>query len=80
MSRPLGTCLIALVTWTGTVSAQHASTANFTFEQVRSYPFPTELTTAATGARLAWAFNEQGERNLYVAAGPEFAARRLTRY
>jgi dipeptidyl aminopeptidase/acylaminoacyl peptidase len=64
----------------GTVSAQSAPAAGFTFEQVRSYPFPTELTTAATGARLAWAFNEQGQRNIYVAAGPDFAARRLTRY
>ncbi len=80
MNRPLGTCLVALAIAAGTVSAQSATTADFTFEQVRSYPFPTELTTAATGARLAWAFNEQGQRNIYVAAGPDFAARRLTRY
>ncbi len=80
MNKPLGTCLIALATVAGTVSAQSAPAAGFTFEQVRSYPFPTELTTAATGARLAWAFNEQGQRNIYVAAGPDFAARRLTRY
>ncbi len=80
MNRPLRTCLIALVTAAATVSAQRTSTTGFTFEQVRSYPFPTELTTAATGARLAWAFNEQGQRNIYVADGPDFAARRLTPY
>lgn len=52
----------------------------FTLEQVRSYPFPNGLAAAATGARLAWALNEQGRRNLYVAEGPAFQARRLTAY
>jgi dipeptidyl aminopeptidase/acylaminoacyl peptidase len=47
---------------------------------VRSYPFPSGLTASATGARLAWALNEQGLRNVYVAEGPDFAARRLTDY
>lgn len=57
-----------------------AASAQFTVEQVRSYPFPTELTAAATGARIAWVFNEQGRRNIYVAEGPTFAARQLTHY
>ncbi|HEV8380864.1 MAG TPA: prolyl oligopeptidase family serine peptidase [Gemmatimonadales bacterium] len=54
--------------------------AQFTLEQVRSYPFPTELAAAATGSRIAWAFNEQGRRNIYVAEGPAFTARQLTHY
>ena len=57
-----------------------ASPAPFTLEQVRSYPFPNELTAAATGSRIAWAFNEQGRRNIFVAEGPTFAARQLTKY
>jgi dipeptidyl aminopeptidase/acylaminoacyl peptidase len=52
----------------------------FTMEQVRSYPFPNELTAAASRARIAWAMNERGARNIYVAAGPDFTARRLTSY
>ena len=56
------------------------ASAQFTFDQVRSYPYPTELAAAATGARIAWAFNEQGRRNIYVAEGPAFAARQLTHY
>ncbi|MHB1224309.1 MAG: S9 family peptidase [Gemmatimonadaceae bacterium] len=52
----------------------------FTIAQVRSYPFPAELTTAAGGARLAWTFNEQGQRNVWVAEGPDFAPRRVTDY
>ena len=60
--------------------AQATRAAPFTLDQVRSYPFPTELTAAASGARLAWAVNERGRRNIYVAAGPAFSARQLTRY
>jgi len=56
------------------------SAQDFTFKQVRSYPFPTELTAASTGSRIAWAFDEQGARNIYVAEGPDFTPRRLTDY
>ena len=45
-----------------------------------SYPFPTELSAAATGTRIAWAFNESGLRNIYIAEGPKFEAKQLTRY
>ena len=54
--------------------------AEFTIEQVKSLPFPNELTAAATGQRLAWAFDERGQRNIWVAEGPDFKARRLTGY
>ena len=63
-----------------TAAAQASRTSPFTVAQVRSYPFPTELTASATGARIAWAFNEQGRRNIFVAEGPTFAARALTHY
>ena len=53
---------------------------SFTLEQIKSYPFPNELTASATGARIAWAFNERGARNVWVAEGPEFKVRRLTNY
>ena len=53
---------------------------SFTIEQVKSYPFPNELTAASSGSRVAWALNERGLRNVWVAEGPEFTARRLTNY
>ena len=53
---------------------------SFSLEAVKSYPFPTDLTSSAQGARIAWAFNEQGKRNVYVAEGPEFTAHKLTHY
>ena len=59
---------------------QHAASNSFTIEQIKGYPFPNELTASATGARIAWAFNERGARNVWVAEGPEFKARRLTNY
>ena len=53
---------------------------SFSFEEIKSYPFPNELTSAATGSKIAWAINEQGRRNIYVAEGPAFTARKLTAY
>jgi dipeptidyl aminopeptidase/acylaminoacyl peptidase len=52
----------------------------FTLEQVLSAPFPDALTAAKTSDRLAWIFDEQGKRNIWVAEGPDFKARRLTAY
>ena len=52
----------------------------FTLESAKSYPFPTELTAASQGSKVAWAFEEQGRRNVYVAEGPDFKPRRLTNY
>ncbi|HXR32083.1 MAG TPA: prolyl oligopeptidase family serine peptidase [Verrucomicrobiae bacterium] len=52
----------------------------FTLDQVLSAPFPANLVASKTGARLAWTLNEQGHRNIWVAEGPSFTARRLTAY
>ncbi len=52
----------------------------FTMSAVKSAPFPNELTASSQGSRIAWAFNEEGKRNVYVAEGPEFKPRKLTNY
>jgi len=57
-----------------------AGSSGFTVAQIKSYPFPNELSAAPTGSRIAWALNEQGLRNVWVADGPDFKARRLTNY
>ncbi len=67
------TCLLVLVSIAGYSQA-------LTLEAIKSYPFPTELTSSAVGARIAWAMDEQGRRNVYVAEGPEFKPRKLTAY
>lgn len=61
-------------------NARTSQAPSFTVQQIKGYPFPNELTVSATGSRIAWAFNERGARNVWVAEGPEFKARRLTNY
>ncbi len=61
------------------LAAQGAG-AGFTLQQVLGYPFPTDLVAAPTGARVAWVFDERGVRNIYVADGPGWQARRVTDY
>jgi dipeptidyl aminopeptidase/acylaminoacyl peptidase len=48
------------------------------FLAFKKYPFPTALTASATGARIAWAMDEEGRRNIYVAEGPAYTPRKLT--
>src|SRR5215203_5974554 len=86
-ARSLVAALASLVATTVALplAAQRAPTpgpapAAFTLEQVTGYPFPTELAAAPTGNRIAWALDERGRRNLWVAEGPEFRPRRLTSY
>src|SRR2546428_11821157 len=52
----------------------------FTLEQVLSSPFPSDLVAAPEGERIAWVFNAEGKRNVWVAEGPDFKARQLTQY
>ena len=52
----------------------------FTLDQIKSYPFPNELTGSTEASKIAWAFDEEGKRNVYVAEGPSFIAKRLTSY
>jgi dipeptidyl aminopeptidase/acylaminoacyl peptidase len=51
-----------------------------TLDAIKNYPFPTELTAAQQGSRIAWALDELGRRNIYVAEGPDFKPRKLTNY
>lgn len=53
---------------------------NFSLEQVMSSPFPSELTISKRGDKVAWAFDAEGKRNIWIAEAPTFAARQLTHY
>ena len=54
--------------------------AQFTIEQVLSAPFPTELKTSPVGKKVAWVFNQQGSRNIFVAEAPDYKPRKITNY
>lgn len=80
LARPSSRALAALTTLLLGITTAAQAQAPITLDQVMSAPYPTNLTAAATGERLAWTLNERGLRNIWVAEGPEFAARRLTNY
>jgi dipeptidyl aminopeptidase/acylaminoacyl peptidase len=55
-------------------------TAQFRLEQIMAPAFPFELASAASANRVAWVTNGAGPWNVWVAEGPAFKARQLTRY
>jgi len=57
-----------------------ASVRAFTLEEVMSLPFATELHASPVKNRLVWLQNTRGARNLWVAEGPQWRARQLTKY
>jgi len=61
-------------------STSNISAQSFTLKSVLSYPFPTQLVAAPVGAKIAWAANEQGKRNIYVAEAPGYKAVKITDY
>ncbi len=64
-----------LFTFAARIEAQ-----SFTLEQVMSSPFPSELTVSKRGDKVAWAFDAEGKRNVWIAEAPTFAGRQLTHY
>ncbi|MGB9429015.1 MAG: prolyl oligopeptidase family serine peptidase [Gammaproteobacteria bacterium] len=61
------------------VSAQQPE-QNFTMAQVLGYPYPSAMVSSPNGNAVAWVLNERGVRNIWVAQGPGYQARLLTRY
>jgi dipeptidyl aminopeptidase/acylaminoacyl peptidase len=49
-------------------------------EDFLDFPHPTELTAASEAPVFAWVVKEDGIRNVWVARGPAFEARRITDY
>ncbi|HEU4391810.1 MAG TPA: prolyl oligopeptidase family serine peptidase [Blastocatellia bacterium] len=62
------------------IEAPPARSNGFTLEQVLSSPFPSDLIASPRGDKLAWVFDHEGKRNVWVAEAPGFGARQLTRY
>ena len=52
----------------------------FTIEQVLSAPFPYGLTSASHAPRVAWVFDNKGERNIWAADSPDFVPRQVTHH
>ena len=54
--------------------------AQMTIENLLSVPFPVELKSSPDGKQLAWIFNDQGIRNVFIGDAPEFTPRKLTNH
>jgi len=80
MRRLAATFILILTSTVVHAQPDASAAAGFTLEQVMQYPFPSELNAASRANRIVWVLNERGVRNLYVAEGPAFVARRLTNY
>lgn len=46
----------------------------------KQYAFPSELCSSASGAKLAYAIDDAGKRNVYVAEAPAYIPRKLTSF
>ncbi|HXG94995.1 MAG TPA: prolyl oligopeptidase family serine peptidase [Blastocatellia bacterium] len=76
--KPLRLALVSLTLVL--ISIQLALADGFTLEQVLSSPFPSDLVASPKGDKVAWVFDAQGKRNIWIAEAPAFKGRQLTRY
>ena len=80
-AAPIVLCAVAALI--GVSAAQlplAAQEAPFTLEDVLSAPLPTDLVASNEGDRVAWVFNQEGSRNVWVAEAPDWRGRPLTSY
>jgi dipeptidyl aminopeptidase/acylaminoacyl peptidase len=61
-------------------AAAYAQQPPFTLDQVMGFAFPTELTAAPSGNKVAWFQNRLGVRNIVVAEAPRYLPRAITPY
>jgi len=81
MCKGHGSRLVAV--WAATILCAVMASAQqqpFTLGQVMSSAFPSELTAAPAGGKVAWVLNAQGKRNIWVAEPPDYKARPITDY
>ena len=75
-STPVGRIWACLTLLAIPAAAQEA----ISVRDVMSFSFASGLVAAPSGDRIAWIENREGERNIWVAEGPDWAGRRLTTY
>jgi len=72
--------LAVVLGWILITGCQAAPAQTFTLESVLSSPFPSDLVASPRGDVIAWAFDDQGKRNVWTAQAPDFKARSLTHF
>src|ERR1044072_31070 len=77
----VGLFIFTLIASSSLIHSTHAAAVNgFTLEQVMSSPFPADLIASTDGNKIAWVFDAEGKRNIWIAEAPAFKGRQLTRY
>jgi dipeptidyl aminopeptidase/acylaminoacyl peptidase len=77
---PLVLLIVSVATAARVAAAQGTA---FTLDAALNAPFPSGLVASPGGAKVAWIFDAQGSRNIWVAepsANGSFTSRQLTRY
>lgn len=74
--------LAALVVVAWGISGPRPATAQapFSVRDVLSYSFASGIVASPAGDRIAWIENAQGERNIWIAEGPEWRGHAVTNY
>ncbi|HEX3681064.1 MAG TPA: prolyl oligopeptidase family serine peptidase [Bryobacteraceae bacterium] len=54
--------------------------SSFSVDQVLSAPFANDLLASPDGAKVAWLLNQRGQRNVWVAAAPDWKGRKVTAF
>ena len=62
------------------VAALPAAAQQFALDDIMSAPFASELVSAPRGNSVAWIVTQRGARNVWVATGPSWQGRQITRY
>jgi dipeptidyl aminopeptidase/acylaminoacyl peptidase len=75
----LGVLIVSGATCNASVNAQQPG-QNFTMQQVLGYPYPSGMVASPNGSAFAWVLDARGIRNIWVAQGPDYQPRLLTRY
>jgi dipeptidyl aminopeptidase/acylaminoacyl peptidase len=60
------------------LSTPPTAAQEFSFEDMLSPPYPSEMVSAKNVDRIAWISVERGRRNVYTAAAPDFTPVKLT--
>jgi dipeptidyl aminopeptidase/acylaminoacyl peptidase len=76
MRRWAGIVVVGMILLCGRMTAGQS----LRLQDVLKAPFPENLIAAKTGSHIAWTMNQEGQRNIWVAEGSDFAARQLTHY
>ena len=69
-----------LLLFVGGIGVPAPAQSAFSIEDLLAAPFPSDLTAAPSGDRVAWVQNAEGVRNVRTASGPDYDGRPVTDY